>query len=52
VLDGLAPAATGAEVTIYDPGLDPTGRHTASLSGLLTVGRPRRASSAVTRGTP
>ena len=38
LLDGLAPAATGAEVTIFDPDLDPGGHHAASLSALLADG--------------
>jgi arginase len=45
LLDGLAPAASGAEVTIYDPDLDPTGRHAASLSGLLAEGLQRLGTS-------
>jgi arginase len=51
LLDGLAPAAIGAEVTIFDPDLDPDGHHAALLSGLLADGlrrlgaeAPRRAS--------
>jgi len=38
LLDGLAPAATGAEVTIFDPDLDPEGHHAALLSALLADG--------------
>ena len=35
LLAGLAPAACGAEVAIFDPDLDPDGRHAALLAGLI-----------------
>jgi arginase len=38
LLHELAPAATGAQVTIFDPDLDPDGHHAASLSSLLANG--------------
>lgn len=38
LLEGVAPAATGAEVTIFDPDLDPDGSHAALLSTLLADG--------------
>jgi arginase len=34
----LAPGAAGADVTVFDPDLDPDGRHTRLLAGLLAEG--------------
>ena len=38
LLCALAPGATGAEVTVFDPDLDPTGEHAALLATLLGDG--------------
>jgi len=38
LLAGLAPHAVGAEVTVFDPDLDPDGRYAALLAPLLAVG--------------
>jgi arginase len=38
LLTALAPGATGAEVTVFDPDLDPTGEHAALLATLLGDG--------------
>ena len=38
LLTALAPGATGAEVTVFDPDLDPTGEHAALLATLLADG--------------
>jgi arginase len=38
LLAGLAPAACGAEVAIFDPDLDPSGRHAGLLAGLVAEG--------------
>lgn len=46
LLVGLAPAASGAEVTIFDPDLDPTGRHATTLSRLLAGGLQRLGENA------
>jgi arginase len=40
LLAGLAPRATGAQVTVFDPDLDPTGAHAALLTGLLRDALP------------
>jgi arginase len=38
VLAALAPQARGAQVTVFDPDLDPDGRHAALLTSILTSG--------------
>ena len=38
LLTALAPGAVGAEVTVFDPDLDPTGEHAALLATLLGDG--------------
>jgi arginase len=38
LLTALAPGAAGAEVTVFDPDLDPTGEHAALLATLLADG--------------
>ncbi|HEY4017899.1 MAG TPA: arginase family protein [Pseudonocardiaceae bacterium] len=38
LLTALAPGASGAEVTVFDPDLDPTGEHAALLATLLGDG--------------
>ena len=48
LLAGLAPGAAGAEVTVFDPDLDPDGRYAALLTevlvtGLADLGRDRSA---------
>ncbi|TCL87830.1 arginase [Curtobacterium sp. PhB142] len=37
LLRGLAPRAVGASITVYDPDLDPNGRHARLLTDVLTV---------------
>jgi arginase len=44
LLRGLAPAATGAHVAIFDPDLDPSGTHAAMLAATLTTGLRRLGS--------
>lgn len=41
LLAGLAPQATGAQITIFDPDLDPDGRYAAELSEILLSGLAR-----------
>ena len=51
LLAALAPRASGAQVTVFDPDLDPGGQHAALLASILatglgqlgTAGRPERA---------
>jgi len=38
LLRALAPGAAGAQVTVFDPDLDPDGRHAALLTDILTEG--------------
>jgi len=38
LLAALAPGAAGAQVTVFDPDLDPDGRHARLLAGLLAAG--------------
>jgi arginase len=38
LLEELAPGAVGAQVTVFDPDLDPDGRHAVLLSELLSEG--------------
>jgi arginase len=38
LLAGLAPGAVGAQVTVFDPDLDPDGAHARLLSGILAAG--------------
>jgi len=38
ILGALAPAAVGASVTVFDPDLDPDGRHAALLTEVLSEG--------------
>ena len=38
LLAALAPGAAGAQVTVFDPGLDPDGRYAALLTGILVAG--------------
>lgn len=37
LLRGLAPRAVGASITVYDPDLDPNGRHARLLTDVFTV---------------
>jgi len=41
LLAALAPGAAGAEVTVFDPDLDPGGRYAALLTGILVGGLGR-----------
>jgi arginase len=41
LLTALAPRATGAQVTVFDPDLDPDGRYAALLAGILAAGLGR-----------
>ncbi len=41
LLAALAPGAAGAEVTVFDPDLDPDGRYAALLTGILVGGLGR-----------
>ncbi len=34
----LAPQASGAQVTVFDPDLDPGGQHAALLASILVTG--------------
>ena len=38
LLTALAPRATGAQVTVFDPDLDPGGRYATVLTGILAAG--------------
>jgi len=38
LLRALAPGAAGAQVTVFDPDLDPDGRHAALLTDILIEG--------------
>ena len=38
LLAALAPRATGAQVTVFDPDLDPDGRYATELTGILAAG--------------
>jgi arginase len=38
LLAGIVPAAVGAQVTVFDPDLDPTGRYARLLTGVLVGG--------------
>jgi arginase len=38
LLAALAPRASGAEITVFDPDLDPGGRHAALLASILVTG--------------
>jgi len=38
LLDALAPRAAGAQVTVFDPDLDPDGRYAALLAGIVDAG--------------
>ncbi len=38
LLAALAPRATGAQVTVFDPDLDPDGRYATLLTGILATG--------------
>ena len=40
LLAALAPRATGAQVTVFDPDLDPGGRYATVLTGILATGLP------------
>ena len=37
LLAALAPGAVGAQVTVFDPDLDPDGRYAVLLTGILTA---------------
>jgi arginase len=37
-LAALAPRASGAQVTVFDPDLDPGGQHAALLASILATG--------------
>ena len=41
LLDALAPGAIGAQVTVFDPDLDPDGRHARLLADVLVAGLRR-----------
>jgi arginase len=38
LLEGLAPRAVGASITVFDPDLDPDGRYAALLADILAGG--------------
>ncbi len=50
LLAGLAPGASGAQVTVFDPDLDPGGQHAALLASILATGL--RQLGAGTRTSP
>lgn len=49
LLAALAPGACGAEVTIFDPDLDPDGSYAALLTGILAEGLSRLGQERVSR---
>lgn len=48
LLEALAPGALGAQVTVFDPDLDPDGRHARLLTDVLARGLRRLGADSIT----